>query len=518
MEQDFSHLIKEEETSNDPASPPLPATQVEWFHARLLRVFGWRFLVFLCVTQCLLKGLAIAVVISLTLPLFKQLIGADAATLQLALLVIELPWSIKPLFGLLADLVRVGGYHNRYWLLVSLATGTGCATLGLVMLRSGASEWTFIMALMGIHFQIALYDLLSEGCYSARMRDNPESGSDVVNFVQYLQLGGGIVARLLVGPLADAGQFTVVFALLIAFCMAPLAPTLAGWLPEQRHVGDKRCVTLVPPPPANRGMIAIIAFTGCAAPVVTLLANLWDPVVGAATALLLVCAALVGAFFLFPPILARIALFQALTALSAPQLGSAMDFFYTADEACLPGGPHFSYAYYMSVAGVVGSAASLAGALLYQLTLSKLRFRTVFVLTTLLGSAIGASDLILVLRLNVVWGIPDRWAYLVGEAIMEPALVMLNYIPMSTLLSKGVPPGLESSVFAFNAGLKNFCGLVAGLSGALLYEAAGVRTVLPCEWGALWWLVVLCHVALPALVGVPAAWLIPNTAQNEELY
>src|SRR6185295_14772629 len=376
MDEDFDHLITERKTPS--ATPPPPAPPKEWYHQRLLRIFGWRFLVFLCVTQCVLKGLTMSVVSSLALPLFKQLLGADAATLQLALLVVELPWSVKPLFGLLADLVRIGGYHNRYWLLTSLAIGSGCASLCLVLITSSTAggAWAFILALMGIHFEIALYDLLSEGCYSARMRDNPDSGSDVVNFVQYLQLGGGIVARILVGPLADTGRFTVIFAILIGICVAPLLPTLVGWLPEERHAGP--CVAIIPPQHGNRGMIMIIAFTGCAAPIVTLLANLWDPAVGAAAALLLVCSALVGAFFLFPPILARVALFQALTTLSAPQLGSALDYFYTADEACLAGGPHFSYAYYMSVAGVVGSAASLAGALLYQLTLSKMRFRTVF--------------------------------------------------------------------------------------------------------------------------------------------
>jgi len=194
-----------------------------------------------------------------------------------------------------------------------------------------------------------------------------------------------------------------------------------------------------------------------------------------------------------------------------------MDYFYTAAEDCLPGGPHFSFAYYITVAGIIGSIASLLGALAYQLTLSKVRFRIVFVLTTLLSSATGASDLILVLRANIALGIPDAWAYIMGEAIMEPAIGMLNYIPMSTLLSKNVPRGMESSVFAFQAGLKNFAGLTSSLTGALIFDAAGVRTVLPCDWSSLWWLILLCHVALPALVGVPTAWLIPNKLQTEEL-
>jgi hypothetical protein len=521
-EYDVNHLMEDTpEPAAIPVGPPPPPTLAGlWFHRRLLAVLGWRFLIFLCVTQMLLKGIAISIASTVGLPLFKQVLGTDASHLQLMMMITALPWSVKPLFGLLADLTRVGGYHNRYWLLVALGTGSLCAGGGIAFVRGARSTWGLVLMLTGIQFEIALFDLLSEGCYSARMRDTPGSGSDVVNFAQYMQIGGAIIAQLVVGPLSDAGQFTVLFALLAALCMTPLVPTLMGWLPEEHHAEDGVCrVRLVGGDQLRRdaAMIAVIAFTGLVAPAVAITANTWDPVVGAALALLLCTTVLVAAFFAFPPIIARAVLFQVLTTLGAPQLGSAMDYFYTADEACLAGGPHFSYAYYMTVAGVVGSVASLLGALLYQLTLSKMRFRTVFVFTTLLGSAIGASDLILVLRLNVALGVADRWAYLVGEAIMEPALGMLNYIPMTTLLSKTVPKGMESSVYAFQAGLKNFASLTSSLTGALLFDAAGVKTIPPCNWDALWWLVILCHVALPAVVGVPAAWLIPNKLQTEEL-
>jgi hypothetical protein len=525
--QTFSHLMGEEtepETEEEEIivvtapAPTAPKLEHQWFHRRLLIVFGWRFLIFLCVTQLLLKGMAMNIASAVGLPLFKKLLGADASDMQLMMMITRLPWSVKPLFGLLADLTRIGGYHNRYWLLFSLGCGSLCAGCGILFVRGTGNAWGLVLMLMGVNFQIALYDLLSEGCYSARMRDNPMSGSDVVNFVQYMMIGGEILAQLVVGPLSDDGQWTLLFVLLVALCLVPLLPTLLGWLPEEHH-GDDQCVALVGREQLNRdaGMIAIIAFTGLAAPAVTLVANTWDAAIGASLALLLCTACIVGAFFLFPTMIARIALFEVLTTLSSPRLGSAMDYFYTADEECFPGGPNFSYAYYMTVAGVIGSIASALGAIFYQLTLSKMRFRSVFIFTILLGSLVANSDLIMVLRLNLRWGISDRWFYLTGEAIMEPALRMLNYIPMSTLLSKNVPKGMESSVFAFQAGIKNFAGLTSSLTGALIFGAAGVRTVAPCNWDALWWLIILCNIALPSLGGVPAAWLIPNKLQTEEL-
>ena len=106
---------------------------------------------------------------------------------------------------------------------------------------------------------------------------------------------------------------------------------------------------------------------------------------------------------------------------------------------------------------------------------------------------------------------------------------MLNYIPATALLSKVVPPGMESSCFAFLAGINNFAAMISELSGGLIFEAAGVRTVVAggnsthassgggCDFSALWWLIVLCHVSMPIAIGVPAAWLIPNVLQTEEL-
>jgi hypothetical protein len=265
-------------------------------------------------------------------------------------------------------------------------------------------------------------------------------------------------------------------------------------------------------------MIAIIAFTGLAAPVTSALANTGDPLIALALALVLTLGSLAGAWMVFPRMIARIATYRVLVTLAQPSLGAAMDYFYVATPDCVPNGPHFSYAYYVTVAGLIGSVAAFLGVLLYQKTLSSLRFRSVVMITNVLNSAIGASDLFLVLRVNVALGIPDWAAYIVGEAVMEPLIGMLNYIPDSTLLSKAVPLGMEGSAYAFMAGLSNYASMISRLSGALIFELAGVQTSVPCNFDALWWLVLVCHVAAPGVVGLAAAWaLIPNVGQKEKL-
>lgn len=493
---------------------------VRAYMRRVLAVYGWRFVAFLFFSQFVLKGVVITLLGSLALPIYRNAFGVDATQLQIYSMIGMAPWSVKPLLGLLSDLTRCGGYHKRWWLVQSIVLGTlGGGISILTLTRRSAIGFTLCMA--AGQTELALYDLLSEAHYSAVSRDTPESGSDVVTLVQVYQRSGSLLATFFVGPIGDSGLFVPALTVLTLLMFCPLFPTLMGWLPETHYPQDGVCrPRLVGTDQLykDRWMILIIALTGLAAPLTSALANVGDPLVALSLALVLTTASLVGAWMAFPRMIARIATYRVLATLSRPTIGSAMDYWYTAGPECVPGGPNFSFAYYMTVAGIVGTFTALAGAFVYQRWMSDMRFRPVVVITNLLGSVIGASDLFLVLRINVALGIPDKTAYMVGEAVMEPLIGMLNYMADSALLNKAVPPGMEGSAYAFIAGLSNYAYMISELSGALIFEAAGVRTSLPCDFGALWWLVLVCHVGAPAVVGVPAAWaLIPMTGQREAL-
>ena len=50
---------------------------------------------------------------------------------------------------------------------------------------------------------------------------------------------------------------------------------------------------------------------------------------------------------------------------------AALDYWYTADEACAPHGPHFNYVLYVTVAHVMASVASLVGIFVFLLASSR---------------------------------------------------------------------------------------------------------------------------------------------------
>lgn len=494
---------------------------------RVESVFGMRFLFFLGVSQMLLKGTAMYMTTSIMLPLFKNVLGIDAVQLQFYMLIVFLPWAVKPILGLLSDLTLIGGYHKRYWLIQAVIVGTAGAGLA-ILAYAKQSAAGIALCFMGVQLQIAIFDLMSEATYSKLMRDHPYTGSDAVTLVQGYQHIGSIIAMLLVGIMADHNLYYPLLSIVLCACVLPLMPTLFGWLPEEKNPhgipqgNQSRCGQAFQfvgreQMKRDKGMIAVIAFTGIAAPITTLVVQLGDPGVGLVLALVMTSFILLGAYIVFPRIIFRIALFQVASTLSRPALGSAMDYFYTATPTCLADGPHFTFSFYQTTAGLIGAFFSLSGAFIYQTCLSGLRFRSVLIFTQILSGAVGSSDLFIIMRANIRLGIPDRLAFVAGESVLEPMLNMLNYIPATALLSKAVPVGMESSAFAFQAGISNFASMISELSGAMIFDAAGIKTTVPCEFDNLWWLIIVCHVALPIVGGVAACFLIPNVKQNADL-
>ncbi len=133
--------------------------------------------------------------------------------------------------------------------------------------------------------------------------------------------------------------------------------------------------------------------------------------------------------------------------------------------------------------------------------------------TCVLKSLGSATDVVVLLRWNVALGIPDTLAVLVGDAVIQPIVSMLNWLPGSILVAKVCPPGLESSVYAFLAGLANLAVGGASLSGALLMDRAGISAH-SCNFENLPWLVLACHVVSPLVIGVASSFMLPRQSQN----
>jgi MFS family permease len=483
----------------------------------MIRVFGWKFVAMVFVSQFVLKGFLMKLSMSIALPLFQRELLVPAERMQVMMTVVFLAWAVKPLIGVLSDIITINGWRKSPWMWLGVVLGVfGSAFMFLA--HHNQSAWGICFCMFLMQTQIAMTDLMVESVWSATMQANPkDTGSSIVSLGKAFVELGSISGMLLAGPLSDLRQFEAVFALMIVCAVSPAFLIWKNWIGETPGPARPFVRITLPTDRRQRFMITVVAMTGVAAIPAVLLSNFADTAVGLAISGQIVLYALIATYYIFPRMMFRVALFQVLIAVFSPSIGGALDFFYTAGPECLPNGPHFSYSFFTSIVGIIGISMSLLGIFVYELTLTEVRYRTVLIGTQVLSALTGASDLFLVLGLNLRLGIPYHLAYVLGEAIAEPLLNKLNDIPTSTLLSKVAPKGLESSSFSFLAGIANFAYMISEMSGALIYEAAGVKTTVPCNFSSLWWVVLLCHFGLRLFGGVPASWLIPNKRQNEAL-
>ena len=495
-------------------------------------VLGFRFITYLIIIQLFGKGLLYGIVGSLVLPLY-QLIGIDGVSYQLYATIAEIPWSLKPIFGVLSDLLVIGHYNKRYWLVLGNFIGSSFALLLAIFLNLKNSVF-ICFCFFAMELQIALQDLMTEAKYAEIMRDNPESGSSIVSFVNALNSMGTLISVIIVGILADKDSFndyTILLYVCFGISLLPVIPTLLGWLPEVRvnkclgktQKEDEEEVDILineisndnPTNKSNTLRYALVFSTGLISIVIAIVFVFSTLAVAIITSVSLIIALLVS-YKAFGKLITNAILYRCLTYLTYWGLSGALGYFYT--SSCVKDGPHFSYEYYITWTGVIGAVMSFLGASIYQFVFGKTRIRSALIITIVLSMVFSFFDVIIAKRWNLVIGIPDKWAYMFGDAICYNLIDMLNYIPLMTLISKICPKKLETTTYAFVSGISNLARILSYIIGAYATDWFKIQTVIPCNFDNLWILVLIGHISLSLLVLIPATFiLIPNILPTDDI-
>ena len=161
----------------------------------------------------------------------KQMFQAAAST----------PWAIKPVFGLLNDCLPIAGWEKSLYLLgVACAGSAAWLTIGVFGERLPGEA--ICICFFAILAQVAWTDLMVEGLYTVRMKQNPQYGSDLVTYVWSGITFCGAIGVLLAGPAIDLlGAYNVSF-IAVPLAFAIVIPTLLGWHGEKRLPPSKRGV------------------------------------------------------------------------------------------------------------------------------------------------------------------------------------------------------------------------------------------------------------------------------------
>lgn len=178
------------------------------------------------------KGLAGAILLYSTLPLYRSEYGLSGLEYQTYSTIALLPWTMKPLVGAIVDSYPWGGYKKRNYAILAVCI----ATLGSFLLFFDTSVKLSTGFLFAASFGVMMIDLIYEGEYSSRMAFRGGS-TTMPSFVWACIMGGSVLGAILVGPLGDQGDIRYAY-LFATICTIQLLFSLVAH-PSKSFYKDK---------------------------------------------------------------------------------------------------------------------------------------------------------------------------------------------------------------------------------------------------------------------------------------
>lgn len=377
---------------------------------RLVALFG---LVYFAQGICQHSGLVAQPLIHY----FKAALGLDPAQTQEYLAILTIPWTLKPLYGLLSDFVPLAGYRRKSWLLLANLL----AALGFLWLTGLTAPATIVTALLLTALGTAASDVIID----ALMVENGRETGLTATFqsVQWLWISAAsIVSALLGGFLAETlAPGTALHVAAAMTLVAPLAVMVASAIVVRE---ERRPVNLVEMKATAKSLLAVLK----------------------TRAFLAVLAFL--AFWNF-----------------SPSFGTPW-YYHQTDVLS------FSQSF-IGTLGAVANVGNVVGALLYWRVIAHWPLRRQIVAGIWTG-AIGTLFYLLLLKpMAYTHALALGIDFVLGVAGMVALLASL------TLAAKSCPPRVEGFAFAALMGVMNGVAQIAAIIGARLYTSVLDKNMAP---------------------------------------
>ena len=435
----------------------------------------------------LTKGFAGGILKGVALPYFQEFFHVSLNEYhRLYTGVLLLPFCLKPVFGILSDYLPIRGARKRWYIVAAMFT----SSVGVCLLLDASFE-TAVKAYTAATVGIVCADLLFEASYAEQLREKAVvSGNNIVTLCWTGITAGAAIAAIAAGTLADKGMFTVAFALALVGPLATLSTVACGLLPEKPST--RKSFTGI-------GSIVLGLTVACAA--ISLLAVVdtgdADGTAAAAVVFSIIVFAVASAVQDRVLVCANLYLFL-VEAINVNFVG-ATDYFYT--SRC-GNNPDFDYTFYVTYTMLLGSIFGLFGVIGFKYV-EHWPLKNLFATLAMVRVLLAAVEVVQAARWNVGY-IDDHTFFVFGEAILQPVVSMMFFMPMVILTSKLVQKDLEAVTYAILAGTQNFGGLVGAAFGAYFTSRYNISD---CSFEALPLALVVGHMSMPLLL-VPMAYLL----------
>ncbi|KAK8556043.1 hypothetical protein V6N13_070114 [Hibiscus sabdariffa] len=370
-----------------------------------------------------------------------------------------LPWLVKPIYGFISDSIPLFGYRRRSYLVLSGLLG---ALSWFLMATFVDSKYGAACCILLSSFSVAFSDVVVDSMVVERARGESQSVSGSLQSLCWGSAAfGGILSSYFSGSLVDAYGVRFVFG--VTALLPLITSAVAVLVEEQRVLGPERGSNVLS---GNPSFLEISKEN---------IIQLWN--------------AFRLPHIFFPTVF--IFLWQA-----TPQSDSAMFFFLTNKLGFTPE--------FLGRVKLVTSVASLVGVGLYNGFLKNVPLRKIFLATTIAGSVLGMTQVLLVTGLNRQLGMSDEW-FTIGDSLILTVLSQASFMPVLVLAAKLCPEGMEATLFATLMSISNGGNVLGGLIGAGLTKAFGVTRE---KFDNLATLIILCN--LSSLLPLPLLRLLPQ--------
>ncbi|WOL19672.1 putative folate-biopterin transporter 2 isoform X1 [Canna indica] len=376
--------------------------------------------------------------------------------------VASIPWVVKPLWGLLTDVLPVLGYRRRpYFILSGLL---GIISMLILSLHSKLHIVFALLAIIGGSASVAIADVTIDACVAQNSRCHPSLAADMQSLCGLSSSIGRLLGFSISGLLIHAIGSQGVLGLLSIPSLLVLAVAL---IMKEVHIPNFAYGEVF----QKFQQASQTMWTTLQCP------SVWRP-----------CLYMYVSFAL------------------SFNIQEGMFYWYTDENS----GPSFSQETIGFIFSV-GSVGSLLGVLLYQNTLKDYPFRGLLFWAQLLSGIAGMLDLVLVFRLNSKLGLPDFFLAVIDESVSQ-MIGRIKWMPLLVLSSKLCPSGIEGTFFALLMSIDNFGLLTSSWAGGLLLHLLKVTHT---EFNNLWAAILIRNIM--RVVPLVLLFLVPKSDQNSTL-
>ncbi|MBD2390783.1 folate/biopterin family MFS transporter [Aphanizomenon flos-aquae NRERC-008] len=345
-----------------------------------------------------------------------------------------IPWMIKPLYGFIADILPLFGYHRKTYIFLSGIIGSA-AWVGLGTIVHSSSIATMMILLCSL--SVALSDVIVDSIVVERARsESAEKLGSLQSLCWGIAAIGGLCTAYLSGLLLEYFTTRTVFLITALF---PIITSFVAWLITEKPINkdEKKSDDIKYQLVQIRQAITQKA--------------IWLPTV-----------------FIF--------VWHA-----TPNAESAF-FYFTTNE--LQFQPEF-----LGRVRLVTSFASLIGIWAFQRYFKTIPFRTMFTWGIFISTALGMTTLLLVTHTNRLLGIDDHW-FSLGDNLIITVIGQIVFMPVLVLATKLCPPGIEATFFALIMSVFNLGGTVSYWLGSIMMKWLGITEH---QFDSLWLLIIITN-------------------------